>query len=52
MVGLLANQQVKIKENEELTLECLVRKSKPPARIVWYRDKTDLKIGKLLLHVV
>ncbi len=46
MVGRAANSEVPVPENQELTLECRARKSKPPARIVWYRGRSELKLGE------
>lgn len=40
------NTKVAVLENQELTLKCLVRNSKPPAKVIWYRNKNELKLGK------
>lgn len=46
MVGFAPASKVEIRENQELTLECRVYKSKPAVRIVWYRGTSELKLGK------
>ncbi|XP_073986963.1 nephrin-like isoform X2 [Rhodnius prolixus] len=46
MVGHAANSKIEIKENEEFTLECLVKNSKPAAKIVWYRGDVEIKLDK------
>ncbi|KAK9509902.1 hypothetical protein O3M35_004793 [Rhynocoris fuscipes] len=46
MVGHAANSKIEIKENEEFTLECLVKDSKPAAKIVWFRGDVEIKIDK------
>lgn len=48
MIGFAAGSEAPINENQELKLECHVRKSKPAARIVWYRGVSELKLGKQL----
>ncbi|XP_065200596.1 nephrin-like isoform X2 [Planococcus citri] len=44
MVGYRPNSTVEIHQNQELVLECLVKKSKPAAKIVWYRNSNELKL--------
>lgn len=46
MVGHLPNAKIEIKENQEFHLECLVKNSKPAAKIVWYRGNVELKLDK------
>lgn len=36
---------VGVPENGELKLRCLVRSSRPPAEIVWYRERTKIREG-------
>lgn len=42
-----SDTKIEIKENEELHLECTVRKAKPAAKIVWFRGDVELNIRKL-----
>ncbi|XP_046676056.1 nephrin isoform X1 [Homalodisca vitripennis] len=46
MVNHTANSKIEIRENEEFQLECLVKNSKPAAKIVWYRGQVELKLDK------
>ena len=46
IVGHTTNSKIEIKENEELEIECLVKNSKPAAKIVWYKGHNELKPGK------
>jgi hypothetical protein len=46
IVGHAPNSKIEIKENQEYQLECLVKNSKPAARIVWYRGNVELKLGE------
>ncbi|KAL0273716.1 UNVERIFIED_CONTAM: hypothetical protein PYX00_006332 [Menopon gallinae] len=41
-----SNNRIEIKENVELEIECLVKNSKPAAKIVWYHGHTELKPGR------
>lgn len=45
MVNHTGNSKIEIRENEEFQLECLVKNSKPVAKIVWYRGQVELKLG-------
>jgi hypothetical protein len=40
------NSKIEIEENQEYQLECLVKNSKPAAKIVWYRGNVELKLGE------
>jgi len=40
------NSKIEIRENQEYQLECLVKNSKPAAKIVWYRGNVELKLGE------
>uniref|UniRef100_A0A8D9ETC5 Nephrin n=1 Tax=Cacopsylla melanoneura TaxID=428564 RepID=A0A8D9ETC5_9HEMI len=44
IVGHPSNSKIEIRENQEITLECLVKNAKPAAKIVWYRGNTELKL--------
>ncbi|KAL1124765.1 hypothetical protein AAG570_001386, partial [Ranatra chinensis] len=46
MVNHSPNSKIEIKENEEFQLECLVKNSKPAAKIIWYRGHVELKLDK------
>ncbi|CAH1395844.1 unnamed protein product [Nezara viridula] len=46
MVGHPSNSKIEIKENQEFQLECLVKNSKPAAKIVWFRGNVELKLDK------
>nr|XP_014294021.2 nephrin isoform X3 [Halyomorpha halys] len=46
MVGHPPNSKIEIKENQEFQLECLVKNSKPAAKIVWFRGNVELKLDK------
>lgn len=37
-----------MRENQDLTLKCIVSNSKPASQIVWYRGNVEYKPGKLL----
>ncbi|KAK6623565.1 hypothetical protein RUM43_009417 [Polyplax serrata] len=41
-----SNDKIEIRENQELEIECLVKNSKPAAKVVWYRGDTELKPGR------
>ncbi|KAG8231789.1 hypothetical protein J437_LFUL012065, partial [Ladona fulva] len=45
IVGHMPNDKIEIRENTPLTLECVVRNSRPAAQIEWYRGRVPLKIG-------
>lgn len=46
LTGRAPGSELLVSENQELKLECHVHKSKPPARIVWYRASNELKLSK------
>lgn len=45
LTGRAPGSELLVSENQELKLECHVHKSKPPARIVWYRASNELKLS-------
>ncbi|XP_037827231.1 nephrin isoform X5 [Lucilia sericata] len=41
--GYTNNAKVEVRENQDLTLKCIVSNSKPAAQIVWYRGNVEYK---------
>lgn len=46
MQGYAANSKVEVRQNQDLTLTCVVADAKPAAQIIWLRDKMEFKPGK------
>lgn len=45
--GYAHNSKVEVRENQDLTLTCIVADAKPPAQIQWFRNNVELKTGKI-----
>lgn len=43
--GYNPNAKVEVRENQDLTLTCIVADAKPAAQIVWFRNNLELKSG-------
>ena len=43
--GYTHNAKVEVRENQDLTLTCVISNSKPAAQIVWFRGNTEYKPG-------
>lgn len=48
--GYSHNSKVEVRENQDLTLTCIVSNSKPAAEIKWYRGHVEYKPGKDIKH--
>lgn len=46
--GYTHSSKVEVRENQDLTLTCIVANSKPAAEIKWYRGHVEYKPGKYL----
>lgn len=44
--GYAENPKVEVRQNQDLTLTCVVADAKPAAQIIWLRDKVEFKPGK------
>lgn len=44
--GYSHNAKVEVRENQDLTLKCVVSNAKPAAQIIWYRGNIEYKPGK------
>ncbi|KAH8299303.1 hypothetical protein KR044_000269, partial [Drosophila immigrans] len=44
--GYSHNSKVEVRENQDLTLKCIVANAKPEAQIVWYRGNVEYKPDK------
>lgn len=44
--GYSHNSKVEVRENQNLSLVCVVANAKPAAQIVWYRGNTEYNPGK------
>uniref|UniRef100_A0A1B0BRT4 Ig-like domain-containing protein n=1 Tax=Glossina palpalis gambiensis TaxID=67801 RepID=A0A1B0BRT4_9MUSC len=42
--GYSNNAKVEVRENQDLTLKCIVANSKPAAQIIWFRNNVEYKI--------
>lgn len=47
--GYSHNSKVEVRENQDLTLTCIVSNAKPAAEIKWYRGHVEYKPGKPML---
>lgn len=45
ILGYTHNAKVEVRENQELTLSCVVAGAKPAAQIQWYRKNVEFKPG-------
>lgn len=46
------NSKVEVRENQDLTLTCIVSDAKPAAQIQWFRNNVEIKTGnKKNLHI-
>ncbi|XP_067629154.1 nephrin isoform X1 [Eurosta solidaginis] len=43
--GYAHNSKVEVRENQDLSLNCIVANAKPPAQIIWYRGNVEYKEG-------
>jgi len=46
--GYAHSSKVEVRENQDLTLKCIVSNAKPAAQIVWYRKNVEYKGGMCL----
>ena len=46
IVGHTPDALITVKAGDSLTLECLIRDSKPVSRVTWYRGHEPLRLGK------
>lgn len=47
--GYGANSKVEVRQNEDLTLTCIVSDAKPAAQIQWLRNNVEMKTGNSVL---
>lgn len=40
------SSKVEVRENQDLTLTCIVSDAKPAAQIQWFRNNVEIKNGK------
>lgn len=45
--GYKPNSKVEVRENQDLTLTCIVSDAKPAAQIQWFRNNIEFKPGKI-----
>lgn len=50
--GYQHNSKVEVRENQDLTLTCIVSDAKPAAQIQWFRSNVEYKPGKFCLFVI
>lgn len=43
------NSKVEVRENQDLTLTCIVSDAKPAAQIQWFRNNVEMKTGNTLI---
>ncbi|XP_054737166.1 nephrin isoform X2 [Anastrepha obliqua] len=44
--GYAHNSKVEVRENQDLSLNCIVENAKPAAQIIWYRGNVEFKQGQ------
>lgn len=49
--GYTNNAKVEVRENQDLTLTCIVANAKPAAQIQWFRNNVEIKSGKIRIIV-
>ncbi|XP_054089210.1 nephrin isoform X4 [Zeugodacus cucurbitae] len=45
--GYAQNSKVEVRENQDLSLHCIVGNAKPAAQIIWYRGNVEFKEGRV-----
>nr|XP_036227378.1 nephrin isoform X8 [Bactrocera oleae] len=45
--GYAQNSKVEVRENQDLSLNCVVGNAKPAAQIIWYRGNVEFKEGRV-----
>ena len=48
MLGRQGNDVIEVNEGGEVTLECMVENSKPPAIVKWYKHDKEINLGKFV----
>lgn len=43
------NSKVEVRENQDLTLTCIVSDAKPAAQIQWFRNNVEMKTGNNII---
>lgn len=51
IVGHAPHAKVEVRENQELSLQCVVANAKPAAEIVWYRGNVELQPGECAIKI-